>query len=248
MKQIIITLIVIGCFLGLVNAQDQDFEQLLQLIDTRSNFQGDLATTVSLDIKDPDEGDDSRTAQMFRRDSEDTFLILIQKPAVELGQGYLQVDDSLWFYDPESRQFTHTSLNESFEDSDARNSDFSSSTLAEDYDVTSGTEGKLGNFDVWVLELEAVHSEVTYPFRTIYVTKDDSLLLKSEDYSLTKRLLRTSYYPSYAKAGDNYIAEQMIFVDALVENKSTSVTLSNISTAEIPDSVFSKTYVERVNR
>lgn len=247
MKQII-TLTIIGCLFCVVSAQDQDFEQILQLIDTRSNFQGDLATTVSLDIKDPDEGDDSRTAQMFRRDSEDTFLILIQKPAVELGQGYLQVDDSLWFYDPESRQFTHTSLSESFEDTDARNSDFSSSTLAEDYDVISGTEGKLGNFDVWVLELEATHSEVTYPFRTIYVTKDDSLLLKSEDYSLTKRLLRTSYYPSYARAGDNYIAEKMIFVDALVENKSTSVTLSNISTAEIPDSVFTKTYVERVNR
>ncbi len=248
MKRIIITLIGIGCFFCVANSQSQDFEQILQLIDTRSNFQGDLATTVSLEIKDPDEGDDSRTAQMFRRDAEDTFLILIQKPAVELGQGYLLIDNSLWFYDPESRRFTHTSMSESFENSGARHSDFGSSTLAEDYDVLSTTEAKLGNFDVWVLELEAVHSEVTYPFRTIYVTKNNNLLLKSDDYSLTKRLLRTSYYPSYAKAGDSYIAEKMIFVDALVENKSTSITLSNISTAKIPDSVFTKAYVERVNR
>ena len=234
--------------LTLASAQNQDFEEILKILDNRSNFQTDLSATMTLSRTDPEAGDDSRTVQMFRRDDDNLFLFLIEKPETQLGQGYLRVNDGLWFYDPESRQFTFTSLSESFEGSDARNRDFGASSLAEDYRVTSGTEGTLGNFDVWILELEATNSEVTYPFRKIWVTKENSLLLKSEDYSLTKRLLRTSFFPSYAKSGESFIANKMIFVDALVENKSTTITLTDISTATIPDNVFTKAYVERVNR
>lgn len=114
--------------------------------------------------------------------------------------------------------------------------------------MTDSSEGTLGDFSVWILELEAKNDEVTYPFKKIWVSKDDSLLLKSEGYSLNERLLRTSYYPSYTRAGESYIANKMIFADALVEGKTTSITLTDVSTTAIPDSVFTKAYVERVNR
>jgi hypothetical protein len=80
------------------------------------------------------------------------------------------------------------------------------------------------------------------------VTKKDSLLLKSEDYSLSKRLLRISYYPSYVKIGDTYIADSLLFVDALVQGKKTKITLTEVSIDPLPDSVFTKAYIERVNR
>jgi hypothetical protein len=59
--------------------------------------------------------------------------------------------------------------------------------------------------------------------------------------------MRTSYYPTYAKAGDNYIPTKMIFIDELIEGKKTQITISDISTKDIPDSIFTKSYVERVN-
>ncbi len=230
------------------SAQELDFEEVLQTIDMQSNFQGDFSATFTLESTDPKEGNETNQVRFFRRDGEDKFLLLILKPETQLGQGYLNIADGLWFYDPESRQFTYTSLSESFEGSDANNDDFGASSLAGDYDVVSSSEGTLGNFAVWILELEAANDEVTYPFRTIWVTRDNNLLLKSEDYSLTRRLLRTSFFPSYAKVGDSFIADRMIFVDALVENKTTSVTITEITTATIPDNVFTKAYVERVNR
>ena len=228
--------------------QAQDFQETLQLIDERSTFGGDLAATMRVETTDPQEGDDAQQAKLFRRDTEDLFLVLIEKPQVELGQGYLNIADGLWFYDPESRQFTYTSLSESFEGSDANNEDLTNSSLAEDYEVASSSEGTLGSYDVWVLDLEATNDEVTYPFKKIWVSKDDRLLLKTEDYSLTERLLRTSYFPSYSRVGESYLATKAIFADELVEGKSTTVTLSDISTSTIPDSVFTKAYVERVNR
>ena len=233
--------------LGTASAQTPN-QDILKLIDQRSTFTDDLSATVALETKDPAEGDDARQVKVFRRDRDDLFLMLIEQPKTQLGQGYLNIADGLWFYDPESRQFTYTSLSESFEGSDANNDDFGASSLAEDYEVTGSGEGTLGNFAVWILDLQATSGEATYPFKKIWVGKDDSLLLKSEDYSLNKRLLRTSYYPSYTRAGDSYIANRMIFADALVEGKTTSITLSDVSTASIPDSVFTKAYVERVNR
>lgn len=225
-----------------------DFTEILKNIDSISNFNTDLSLTMEMDIKDPEEGDSTRKVQQFRRDTEDKFLMLIQEPESRLGQGNLRVDDSMWIYDPESRQFSYSSLSESFEGSSARNSDFRRSSNAEDYNVVGHSEGKLGNFDVWIVELEAKHDEVTFPFKTITISKDTNLILKTEEFSLTKRLLRTSYYPSYTQVNEKFIANKMIYVDALVEGKSTTIVYDNISVADIPDNVFSKAYIERVNR
>jgi len=186
--------------------------------------------------------------QQFRRDGEDKFLMLIQQPTVQLGQGYLRIEDGLWFYDPESRQFTYTSFEEQFSGTDARNSDFGASSYADDYRVTAVEEGTLGSYQVYVLDLEATSNEVTYPTERMWVTRDLYLPLKIESYSDAGRLLRTSLFPSYARAGDNYIATRMIFVDELIEGRRTQIELSEISLSDIPDNVFTKTYVERVNR
>ncbi len=250
MNRIIFSLLAAFCFTTLAHAQEapSDFETILENIAQNTRFPADVTATATLEQRDPQDGDETSTVRMFRRDADDTFLMLFERPATQLGQGYLNIADGLWFYDPESRQFTYTSLEESFGSTDARNSDFETSNLAEDYDVVASESGTLGNFDVWILDLEATNNEVAYPYRKIWVSKDPNLVLKSEDYSLSKRLLRTAYYPSYAKTGERYLADKQLYVDALTGGKQTQVTLTDISTAEIPDNVFTKAYVERVNR
>ena len=232
-----------------VFAQGTDFKGLLATIDQRSNFKSsDFSAVVEMTTDDPDKGRDSRTIRSFRRDLEDKFLMLALKPENLMGQGYLRMEDNLWFYDPESRKFTHSSMKESFQGTEAKNSDFGQWSLSEDYKVNGSSESKLGSHEVWILELEAVHNEVTYPHKKVWITKKDGLLLKSEDYSLTKRLLRTALYTSYKKVGTSFVADKFQFIDALVPGKKTSLNLSEISVAKIPDNVFTKSYVERVNR
>ena len=248
MKQVSLILILMFGWAS-VMAQAPDFDSIMKTIDERSNFlESDFSATMSMVTEDPEEGNDKRVVHTFRRDKDDKFLLLIKEPVIQLGQGYLRLEDNLWFYDPESRKFSHTSMKENFQGSDAKNSDFRMWTMAEDYKVNSYTSGKLGAYDVWIVDLEAKHDEVTYPFKKIWITHKDNLVLKTEDYSLTKRLMRTSYYPSYVKVDNSYIADKMIFVDALVKGKKTQIRLSNISTKAIPDYVFTKAYVERVNR
>ena len=230
-------------------AVDVDVQALLAEIDRQRTFNSqDLTAVMTMISEVPEDGGERTVLQQFRRDADDAFLILIRDPAVQRGQGYLRQGENLWFYDPESRKFSHTSLKEAFQGTDARNSDFGDVSFAEDYKVRTIEEGALGRYAVYVLDLQATSNEVTYPFLKAWVTQEGSLVLKTEDYSLTERLMRTSYYPRYVRVGDVVVPTEMIFVDELVEGKKTRISMSDLSDSVISDSVFTKAYVERANR
>ena len=248
-KRLIVMLVLAAVALVAAVAQEIDTTEFLKRIDENLTLErADFGAVMTMVAEDPEEGIDRRKARMFRRDRDGAFVLLILEPQVNRGQGYLQVDDALWFYDPESRAFSFTSMSENFQGSDARMSDFGTSTLDEDYTITSVEKGALGRFDVYILELEARHNEVTFPYLKFWVTTDSLLILKTEDYSVTERLLRTSYYPRYTRAGDAYIPAQIILIDELVEGKKTTMNFEEVSVSPLPDSVFTKAYIERVSR
>lgn len=223
-------------------------EILAELDESRNFSNTDFSAVMTMVSEDPEKGIDKMKVQQFRRDSKDTFLMLFLEPESKKGQGYLRIDDNLWFYDPESRKFNHTSMKDSFGGTDAKHSDFRVSTLKSDYAVENVKEGKLGKFEVYIMDLKARNSEVTYPGIKMWVTKKGHLLLKTEDYSATGRLMRTSLFPRYAKVSGKYIATVMIFVDELIEGRKTQISITDISTKTLPDTIFTKSYVERVNR
>lgn len=226
----------------------EGFETLLAAQDARMTFDDvDFTSTLVLTQKDPEKPTTTMKVTMFRRDRQDKFLILTLEPVVQKGQGNLRVDENLWFYDPESRKFTHSSLKESFAGTDSKNSDFGRSTLARDYRVVSFGEGRLGRVDCWILDLEGRTNEVTYPFLKVWVAKDSQLRLKQQGFSLTKRLMRSSYYPRWSKVGNKVVASQQLFVDEIVPGRQTESQLSNLSTEALPDQIFTKAYLERVN-
>jgi hypothetical protein len=142
-------------------ANAADYRAVLADIDRMSSFaDSDFSCQLTVVSEKPGEQPNIQQAQMFRRDGDQKAVILILKPAVQKGQGYLQVGESLWFYDPESRKFAHTALKENFQDTDAKHSDFRPPALERDYRVAADAEGELGRFRVYVLDLEAVSEEV----------------------------------------------------------------------------------------
>jgi outer membrane lipoprotein-sorting protein len=230
-------------------AQEPDLDAILRSIDEFGTFNdADFSAEYTIVSDKPGEERSIFKARIFRRDSEEKFLLLILEPVLQRGEGYLQVGETGWSYDPESREFAIFNLSDSFQDSEARNSDFDDSDLSDNYRVTGYEEGTLGQYEVYVLDLEALNDTVAYPTMRIWVRRDNYLLLKEEDYSLSGRLLRTSYFPSYARAGGYFIPTKMLFVDNLNEGERSEVTIRNISFDRIPDSVFTRSYLEQVNR
>lgn len=229
-------------------AQQPDFHKILQRVDELNSFKSDFSAVFTIVSEKPGQDPTVTKAQVFRRDSKKQFLIVILQPETQRGQGYLQVDNNLWFYDPQSRQFSHSSLKQNFQSSDAKNSDFNQQSLAQDYTVESYTEGTLGVYPVYILNLKATNNEVTYPHLKLWVRRDVDIVLKTEDYSLSGRLMRTAYYPNYVKIGGKYFPSRMLFVDDLNKGNKTQITVADPSTAPLPDYLFTKAYLERVNR
>ncbi|MBN2874797.1 MAG: outer membrane lipoprotein-sorting protein, partial [Spirochaetales bacterium] len=148
-----------------------------------------------------------------------------------------------------------TSAKERFQNSSFRNSDFNRSNFSGDYRAVSGKSEKLGKFNTTVLDLEATNDRVSFPKMRIWVTADN-LVRKIEDYSLSGQLMRTSAIPSYQKVGDKWVASGMVILDHLkmkkigtkIEYERTTVTIRKPSLSLLPDSVYTKEYLEKVAR
>lgn len=230
-------------------AAQTDFYAMLKAIDDRSNFDAtDVSMNIDMTTRDPQKGDSNRKVSLFRRDRDDKFLMLTLSPDTLKGQGHLHIDDNLWVYDPVSRRFSHSTVKENYGDTVAKNADFKKSNRAIDYEITGSTSGQLGKYEVWILDLKARNDEVAFPVERLWIAKQDSLLLKIEDYGLGGSLLRTVYYPSYSKIGTRLFPGIQIFEDAIVKGKKTQLSYSNLSVSALPDDLFTKSRLERFNR
>lgn len=233
-----------------------DDHRLLEQADSLVSYPDrDFSAQYTIVQDKPGQGRSKTVAGVFRRDSQESYVIVLTEPAADKGQGYLKQGQTLWFFDPESRRFSSTSAAHRFQNSNARNSDFTSSSLAQDYRVASGRDVTLGRFDCRLLELEAVSEGVAYPRMKIWISSD-GLVRKSEDYSLSGQLLRTTAIPSYRMVDGKAIPRQILFIDALrgaeidgsFRHEKTQITISKPSFEPLPDSVFSKRFLEDIAR
>ena len=250
-RAVILFILVSGT--GLYAVTDQE---LLAKVDSLvSYYDKDFSAEYTILQERQGQGVSKTVAGVFRRDSSETYVIVIMQPLISKGQGYLKQGKTLWFYDPDSRRFNATANINRFQNTNAMNSDFTRSTLAQDYKVTDAQDAVLGRFNCRLLNLEAISSEVTYPKMKVWIS-DDGLLRKSEDYSLSGQLLRTSAIPDYYQIESSFVPKQILFVDALrgalingvFLNEKTQITISKPSFKKLSDSVFSKTFLESVNR
>jgi outer membrane lipoprotein-sorting protein len=227
----------------------KEFLALIRMTDIRSSFyDSDMTATITMVSVSPERGTNTRKEMIYRRDKDDAFLMLTLEPESRKGQGMLRVDNNMWRYDPTSRKFTHTTLKDTYENTSARNSDFRRNQRSWDYEVQSVKLDKLGKYDAWVGELKANNDEVPFPFIKIWVEKERNIVLKVEEFSLSKKLLRTAYYTSYVQIGNSFVPTVQIFQDGLIPEKRTQTTYTNISTKPVPDDVFTKNYLERMSQ
>lgn len=234
----------------------ENYSVLLSKVDALVSFhETDLSAEYLIEKRDPGGASSSTLAAMFRRDRTDQFLILILEPLMDKGKGYLKQGDALWLYDPQDRTFTYTSAQERFQNSSARNSDFNRSNYSNDYLVKGGKKEILGKFNCTVLDLEATNNHVSYPRVRIWIS-EDNLVRKQEDYSLSGQLMRITAIPRYQKVGDRWLPLSMVIQDQLrnkkisgkTEYERTTVTISKPSLKLLPDTVYTKEYLERVAR
>ena len=246
-RRLFSVLLIVGSAIASGAAEDPDFGRILAEVDDLANFDTDFSAVYTIVAERPGAEREITQVRLFRRDVKGQFLILILQPEVNRGQGYLQVDENVWFYDPESRKFERTTVRENIQNSDAQHSDLDSSSYSTDYDVAGWQEGTLGSFTTYIVDLHAKSSDVAYDRIRLWIRTDEPIILKEEDYSVTGRLMRTVLIPRYERVGEKIIPRQILIVDELNIGERTQITMSDATTRDIPNSVFTKAYLERVS-
>lgn len=227
--------------------------EILGRVDALVTYPGeDFSAEYTVTEIRPGESPSRTVFVLFRRDAAAVYTILIQDPAQDRGKGYLRVGDNLSLYDPVARRFTVVRASDRFQNTGARNSDFNRSTLAEDYRITGRTTEQLGVYATTVYDLEALHDNVTFPYRRVWIDEND-LVRKVEDYSLSRRHMRTTAIPNYQSLGDRYVPTRVIIQDELrgreidgqFRNQRTMIEVTRPSFQEVPDMVFTRAFLER---
>ncbi len=227
--------------------------------DNTAFYETDFKGSYTVVQNKPGEGQNVTEAIMYRRDKTGAWTILVTGPAKEKGKGYLQFDSNIWFYDPADKRFTFTSAKDKFQNTNANNSDFAPQHYARDYSIESAEEVTLGKMNCVLFTLKAKVDSVDYPMLKLWITKNDGLVRKKEDYSLSGQKLRTTAIPSYqlVKAGDKSysIPVSMLIQDNLkgkkisgkVQYEQTQITIRNVEFAKVADTVYTKPYLEMMS-
>lgn len=259
--KILVTAFVTVFFAFPAFSQDKaEYEALLKKAENNTAFyETDFKGSYTVVQNKPGEGQNVTEAIMYRRDKTGAWTILVTGPAKEKGKGYLQFDSNIWFYDPADKRFTFTSAKDKFQNTNANNSDFAPQHYARDYSIESAEEVTLGKMNCVLFTLKAKVDSVDYPMLKLWITKNDGLVRKKEDYSLSGQKLRTTAIPSYqlVKAGGKSysIPVSMLIQDNLkgkkisgkVQYEQTQITIRNVEFAKVPDTVYTKPYLEMMS-
>lgn len=234
---------------------DEEMVDLLEELDERQRNSGDYKALAYIEQKEKGKDDLLYESVIYRRDENDELVILFLRPKSEAGKGYLRIEKNLFFYDPTVGKWERRTERERIGGTDSRRSDFDESRLAEEYTPEFMGEEKLGKFPVYHLKLTAKDDvDVAYPVLELWIDKDSSNPLKREEYALSGKLMRTSYYPKWeklyseSKGGDVYFPKEIRIFDEVEKGNSTTVVMQEIDLKSLPRNIFTKAWLESKSR
>ena len=234
---------------------EAEMVEMLSTIDNRQKNNGDYKSLVYLEQKERDKDDLLYQVVAYRRDLEDKLMLLFLKPKSEAGKGYLRLDSNLFMYDPTTGKWERRTERERIGGTNSRRRDFDDSRMAEEYVPSYVEAGKLGVMSAHVLDLNArPEADVAYPRLKIWVDQKTGNMLKQEEYALSGRLMRTSYYPKWSKifspskGTDVYFPRRILIIDEIEKGTQTSIVIQKVDLSPLPTNIFTKAWLESKSR
>jgi len=253
-KLVLFSLIALFPLAGRVCAESRVIP-VLRAIDGNYKMKKDVRADVTLTQQRAGQGIKIIDMAYFRRDSDDAFLIVMNAPENEKGNGYLRVGDNFWMYRKNTRTFQHINRDESIGGSDAHSDDFETRKLEELYGPvadSSGTEKfseeMLGKVPVFKFEVKARVNDVDYPRQIFWTRRDKNLLLKQESYSLSGTLMQTAYFLKFTEIEGRYVPVKQLFIDEFEKGNKTIVEIANIVPGKLDDKIFTKACLENLSK
>ncbi len=248
-------LMVVLCALVFAAPSSVELVAMLKTVDDRAMNNGDYRSVFFLEQKEQGKSDLVYEGEVLRRDADDKLVILFTRPQSESGKGYLRVDANLFFYDPTVGRWERRTERERIGGTDSNRADFDQSRLHEEYGPAFVADEALGAFQAAHLQLTQVPGmDVAYPRVDLWIDKANGNVLKRQDFALSGRLVRTTYYPKYgklfspSKGSDVWFAQEIRIFDELQKGNTTTVVIRSTALEPLGDEVFTKAWLEARSR
>ena len=230
---------------------DPQATELVKVVDEKQRNSGDYKATAFLKETEKNKEPKLLQSTIYRRDDSDKFMMIFTKPKEEGGKAYLKIDKNLWNFDPGTGKWERRTEREKIGGTNSRRNDFDESRLSIEYTSKADSEGELGKYKVFVVKLTVKEGlDVAYPVLKLWIDKADKNILKREEYALSGKLMRSTFYPKWnkvfseAKKTEVYIPEEIRVFDELEKGNSTLVVLKDVELKKLDDSIFTKAWIE----
>lgn len=229
---------------GVAAETDELAREILQKADQirfpREGFQVDISVQSLAPERDPE----MRKYRVLSKGNENT-IVMITEPASERGQIMLMKGRDLWIYLPNVSQPVRLALAQRLTGQVA-NGDLARSNFTGDYTPKLLRTETIDGDKYHVLELTAVDRSVTYHRVVYWVKASNSWPHRAEFYSLSNRLLKTCRYEDFKKLLGTMRPTRLVMEDALRKGEESVLEYSEMKLRDLPDRVFTKDYLNRL--
>lgn len=202
-------------------------------------FQADVRITTTTPGREPN----SREYRILSKGNENT-LVMTTAPASERGQILLMKGRDLWAFLPNVSQPVRLPLSQRLTGQVA-NGDLARANFAGDYNPQLLRAESESGRTVYVLELTAVDRGVTYP-RVLYWVDSSFRPVKAEFYALSGRLLKTCRYEKYDSIAGGVRPTRLVMSNAMKRGEESVLDYSGMQPRDLPDAVFTKDYLKKL--
>ena len=232
-------------------------QQVIDYIDTNYQMRSDMTAQARITTRDPDQGTKIIESVLYRRDKDDSFLIVIADPESDRGNGYLRVGDNMWLYRRNTRTFTHIGRDEKIGGSNTSAGDIEKRKFKDLYKPNTDASGKEliteetiggGKIPVYRVDVTAKVNDVKFPRLVMWVTRDKFLELKRESYALSGTLMETDLYTNYKDVDGRFVPLLQKFVDEVEKGRTSLLEITGISFKKVDDFKFDKSYLESLSK
>lgn len=234
---------------------DKEMVDLLEELDRRQHAAGDYKAEVYIDQREKGKSALLYEANIYRRDDDDKMIILFNKPRSEAGKGYLKIGQNMFMYDPNVGKWERRTERERIGGTGSQRRDFDEWNLARDFTPSYEGSDKLGKFQVHHLKLTAKdRNKVAYPHLEIWVDAKSQNVLKAQEFALSGRLMRTTYYPKWDRIQSKtkgdwvYFPKEIRIFDEVEEGTRTLIAFKQVDLDKLPENIFTKAWLESKSR
>lgn len=201
---------------------------------------------ITINTTAPERDTDTRKYRILSKGNDRT-VVMTTYPEVERGQIMLMRDNDLWSFLPSLSQPVRLPLSQRLTGQVA-NGDLARANFSSDYTPELLRVETIDDQSYYVLELTAARRGVTYHRVLYWVNQRNFYPYMAQFYTKSGRHMKTALYKGFKRMEGRIRPTQLVLNDELREGEQSVLDYSDMRLRKLPDKVFTKQYLKKLNR